>query len=80
MSSDYAPACERNVKENVSRKKIKKYLYKRWNSQWRGSLLPRHGNYLLIGTLGKNLAFSPRGTLATLVRIDLIGSSPKSDR
>lgn len=36
--------------------------------------------YFLIGTLGKNLALSPRCTLATFVLMDLIGSSPKSDR
>ncbi|CAN7657837.1 hypothetical protein [Pseudomonas brassicacearum] len=34
--------------------------------------------HFLTGTLGKNLAFSPRCTLATFVLMDLIGSSPKS--
>ncbi|CAN1602922.1 conserved protein of unknown function [Pseudomonas mediterranea] len=36
--------------------------------------------YFLAGTRGRNLAFSPRCTFATFVRMDLIGSSPKSDR
>ncbi|MDO7898330.1 hypothetical protein [Pseudomonas citrulli] len=37
-------------------------------------------DYFLTGILGRKLAFSPRCTFATFVLMDLIGSSPKSDR
>ncbi|SED52500.1 hypothetical protein [Pseudomonas kilonensis] len=54
-------------------------IKKRAAMQPGGSKLPYHDpRHFLTGTLGKNLAFSPRCTLATFVLMDLIGSSPKS--
>jgi hypothetical protein len=42
MSQDYAPACERNVKETVVKKKMKNIYARGWNGVVAGSLLPRH--------------------------------------